>query len=597
VNRESIPDPEGASRSPAASAAGPCGWLAWALPLASSVSSIHGQVSWADDVAIVRDLGLWPVGTEGAISTLLAQCAAMLPLGGLSFRLSLVGALALALASRIFYGHVLRALDRAASSPINGLLALLTTSLWWLAPSVRAEALHLGGALPALALLLLGVAFASEAFEQASPRALAATGLTGAALLAESHAAGALFGALLLVLAGLEPRRRWRSSAGRLLGAFAGGLVLLGSLRGSSPFLATLPPVVAASDGHVLELVRSGIAAWPSELGAAPLLACVAGAVVAASSRALRRVLGPWAACVALAALLPALGPGSRALGVLLASLAVSAFFPFALQALLRCLWAYPLPFARPAAVLATTFAATLILARADQAASDPPEPTLGAEAWTDEALTRLPRDSLILIQSPELAYRLMAERTLHGTRPDVVGVPTQLLSTTFLRREPALLGPGLAALSRQLWVNGVPDEYALSRIADERSLFVEPDPSSDRRLLAHASPRGVWLELSPQPVSASERRDGLRRTRAILARAIEGAGGLERLDADTRRILGGVASGHARVLDALGERESAMRAWRASRHIDPIGQGRGPIAGAEPSSIHGRVAVGDLSR
>jgi hypothetical protein len=597
VNRESIPDPEGASRSLVPSAAGPCGWLAWALPLALSVSAIQGQTSWDDDAAVVRDLGLWPVGTEGAISTLLTQLASTLPLGGLSFRLSLSGALALAFASRIFYAQVLRALDREARTPINGLLALLTTSLWWLVPTVRADALQLGGPLPALALVLLGVSFAADAFEHGSPRALAATGLTWAALIAESHVAGGVFGVLLLVIAGVEPQRRWCSSAGRFVIAFGGGLALFGSLRALSPLSGALP-ANAAVVGDALQLVRRGVGAWPEDLGLVPLLTCVAGAAFAASSRALRRVVCPWACCAAVAAALPALGPSPATLQLqsVLSSLGVAAFFPFAIQAALRWLWAYRLPFARPAAVLATTFAATLILARADRAMSDSPASS-GAEAWTDEALTRLPRDSLVLIQSPELAFRLMAERTLHGTRPDVVIVPTALLSTTLLRREPGLLGPTLAPLSRQLWVNGAADEYALSRLADARSLFVEPDAHWDRRLLSHASPEGMWLAFYAQPVSTSERRDGVRRTRASLSRAIEGAGGLGDLDERTRRVLGGVAAAHAQVLAALGENDSARRAWRASRHIDPIRQPPRPLVQFETALTHGRVAVGDLSR
>jgi hypothetical protein len=214
-----------------------------------------------------------------------------------------------------------------------------------------------------------------------------------------------------------------------------------------------------------------------------------------------------------------------------------------------------------------------------------------------------LPSDSVLLVQSPALAYRLLASRTLHGTRPDVTLVPAGLLTASSLTGELQRSAPGASPLLRQLWVNGVADEYSLSRLADERPVLVELDASWDSRLLEHLRPEGLWLRFSAGASGASERRAAATRARVIVRRVLDVSGvGADdstharlAVDAETRRVLGDALGQQAMSLAALAEREPARRLVTMAGRIDPhnplAAELRERLAGPE----HGRVAISDL--
>jgi hypothetical protein len=620
VNRESIPvlGPEPGAPLPTLVRAldGPCAALSWTLPLGVALWSLGGDAGFRDDLGVVRDLGFARVGAEGVVSTLFTQWLAALPLGSRTLRASLVGVLALGLASRCFFDAVRSALDRRGAASSHPLLALLTSSLWALGPAVQSEATRLGGALPAVALVSLGLALGRRAVQRAEPVALAGSGLVLGAALAESHAAGACLAVALASLAAVEPSRVWWQAAWRFAGAGVGAFLLLASLRWGWPASApALPPAAtlnAVSSNLAeppnlgfLELVAQAAALVADELGGVTL----AGGVIAVGAARLRRAPAAWALPLALVAIGPAcLGVPADGTPtfILLSSFGVTAFFPFGVQALVHWAWRSSLPLARPAAVLSLIFASTLVLSRVDRATLAPPQ--RAAAVWAEEALGRLPPDSVLVVQSPALVLRLLASRTLHGTRPDVLVVPASLLTASSFGRDLPRSAPSAAPLLRQLWINGAADEYSLSHLADERPVFVELDPNWDARLLEHLRPDGLWLGYSAAELGAAERRDAPSRSRAALRRVLEAVGveepiepaiaGEDRavpLDRETRQALGAALGRQALALGALAEFGPARRLLRAARRIDPDNALAAGLAARLAEPALGRVAARDL--
>jgi len=573
-------------------------------PLVVGIWSTRAEPSWADDAAIVRDLGFVPMGLAGTVSTLVTQLVALLPLGSRFERLSLVGVLALALASRLLFGALLDLLERRARTALNPALACFASSLWALAPAVQQEAWRAGGALPAIVLVLCTERLAAAAFGRGEPALLAATGLCWGALLAESPSLAAGLGLWIFALAVYVGRRRLARELWRLLAGAAGVPLLAASLRWLRPdgltlsLLAGVPAPgsdAASAPAGVLELWRSIGAGWVQQLGALPLALAAAGVAVAMLSRSLRRRAVPWLGFALLPPLLawPTAAALPPVLGVL-SSLGVVAFFPLAVQALVSLLWASGLPLSRPAAVLSVSFAATLVLARTDGPRPGELPARSGTRLWTQRAFEQLPPDSLLLVESPALVLRLLAARTLQGTRPDVRVLSSALLAPGALRTDPALSGPELLPLLRELWVKGSVGEFSLTRLADERPVFTELVAGYDRRLLEHLRPDAVWLAVSAPALGPSERRAAALQSRGELQHMLDLAGGLAALDPGTRRVLADAAASQSWLLLELGEREAAARLLRAARRLDratPLGRER-ERPGAVPTQ--GRVAAGN---
>jgi hypothetical protein len=582
VNRESIPGLGAGAEAPRAVSRAldtPCAWLAVALPLVVGLASVSAEPGWGDDVGILRDLGFTRIGFDGVASTLLAQLLALLPIGGRFLRLSLVGVLALAFASRLLFEGVRALLDRRGPAPIHPLLALLASSLWALGPAVLGEATRAGGALPAVALVLLVLRLLPDAFEAGHPRALVGVGLAAGAALAESHAAGACAAIVLGGAAFVWRERSWPRHAGRLVSSFAFAFGLLSSLRWRVPAWASVLPApeavelsaVRAETGATLLRAGEAFAHACSGLGGVPLALGGVGLALAAYRGARwRRALVPWLLLAAsgfgAARALPS--PAASAFGALVPSLALAATFPLALAQAVEALWAARLPFGRHAAVLVVMFASTLVLSRVDGALLARPAPT-AVEAWTEAALAGLPRDASLLVHTPALARRLLASRVLSGTRPDVVLVPSAFITAGSIGRELWRSNPSTTPLLRQLWVNGSADEYSLARLADERPVRVELDRAWDRRLLEHLRPDGLWFGFSAPALGASERQEAALQVGVDLRGTLELSGGEAALDPGSRRALGDAVGAQALVLALLERDEPARRLLSAAQRID----------------------------
>ncbi|MEY4543814.1 MAG: hypothetical protein RL685_9 [Pseudomonadota bacterium] len=551
------------------------------LPLALALAvPVHGP-RWQDDLGLLRELGLVPAGTEGVLSMVSTQLLSLLPIGSSGARAGLVGALALAACGGLAFSAWRELLEARRSFVLNAPLALIGSQLWALSPLALAAAAGPGSGAMALCLLLIGVRLLRAG--PALPRTLPLLGVVLGLCFGESHLAA-------LALLGIVIVEAWWEGARSELpwGYLAAGFALAAGTCLLVPWLRTwapnhqldlgLGPLPGAAESAWLQPVDGG---WNAgfeqqlltQLGDAASLLALAGLGVAVLQRGLRRAWLPWA-LLTLAGVLAQLGSGDVAAAPawsgLAASVGAAAFVPLALQIGLCWLWSRPVPFTRFSSVLVLAFAATLVLQRVESfSAQAAPSPS-GAELWAEAALERLPARSVVLVESPTLALRLLSAQLLAGARPDVVTVPLSLLQrgtllTGLLRR-----APELAPVLRQVAVQGWADEAALSRLADERPLLVELDPRWNAHLLEHLRPEGLWLAFEPRGPTAIERRDGVEQSRFTLERLreqLEDAGALEPA---TRAALTASLRQRALLLAALGENEPAASTLRELLELEP---------------------------
>jgi hypothetical protein len=226
---------------------------------------------------------------------------------------------------------------------------------------------------------------------------------------------------------------------------------------------------------------------------------------------------------------------------------------------------------ARYAAALLVVFDFTLVLVTGEDSAYPADRRTQNAaEVWTDEALGNLPPRSLLLVRSEPVAWRLWAARVTRGERPDVVIVPLPLLSRGSVAARLMALEPGLSALIRDVAVSGQPSELSLSTLADQRPLFVELDPTWDKRLVNHLIPRPFWLRFGPHAFGRSDRAAALEKGRRPFQRVLDHAQTSEHRDRATLTMLGARAREQAVALAALGDRESVSEIVDDLKAINP---------------------------
>ncbi|HEU4578479.1 MAG TPA: hypothetical protein VFS67_09500 [Polyangiaceae bacterium] len=592
---ESAPEP---AYRPASWLDGPCAWLAWVLPLGFGVWSAGGAPRWQDDLAIVRGLGLVPAGSEGVVSSVLSQLFSLLPVGSRALRADLVGVVALAACSAVSFSLLCGLLDQRRAFGLNPLLALLGSQLWALSAESLGDAAAPGSGAVALLGLLLGARLVRSSSARSDARVFSVAGGLLGITFGESHAAALWLLAVLLgdwLFGGDDTELPWlRFAACFALGA--GSCALVPWLRSASGHawidlgLRSLPVDAAPESSAWLGWAASARAEL-ARIGALPALFALAGALIGFGDRGLRRSLAPWAILIAGSVLGPLLQRDSAPLCALAASAGLAAFVPIGLQAALAWLWSCQLPFAQPATVLGVSFAVTLVLQRVE-APGAPPQRELATEAWTDEALGRLPEHSVLLVESPALALRALSAQ-LQGARPDLTVLPLPLLhrgsvSSRLLRRAPAL-----APVLRQLAVNGAPDEYSFGRLADARPLFVQLDARWDARLFDHLCPDGLWLRFAARPLSKSERQLGADRAREALQRLLEPEAPVW-FDARTRAVLAQQVGQQALALAALGELEPAQRVLRSLHDLSPE-DALGQALAERLERGKGRVAINEL--
>lgn len=561
-------------------------WVPFGLAVARAASA--GQ--WRDDLPAVRDLGLVAVGLGGGLSTLITQALGLLPLGPRTFRAALGSAIALAIASRLLYGLVRRALAAAGHAPrLGAALAAIATLTAALSPTWQREGTAGGGAMIATALALgaltLGVRIAlapcSERSVALGPRTLLGLGALGGAALAESPPAALAIVVMTLALAlsqRLDPasasiRVRW--PAWPVLALAAGTGLVVAALLAAPLALRPIAPRAWVDVGRALSAAglsasdargprATALAGWIHEVGLVSLGIAAFGAGASLLRPRLRPLTLTLLSLVALDTLLPARVAGVLATDPLtvLRSLAVAslaACSALGVFEVVRRVLAAGFPLARAAAVLVVVFHLTLIALTSEEAgfATDRSE-QMAAEVWADEALGRLPGRSAILVRSPAVAWRLWAARLTRGERPDVVVIPIPLLDKGRVAAGLIADERELEPLLRDYALTGSPTEFALSKVADARPLHVELDPTWSKRLVSHLRLGGLWLEYAPEPLGPSDRKQSSTAATAPLRRVMTAIAAASVPESPTAAVLATTLRADASVLHALGEREAA---------------------------------------
>lgn len=574
------------------------GWVVLALAFIEALNGANGWPDWQRDAAALRSLGLIPTGLEGCVSTLLAQLAERLPVGAHLLRADCVSAVAAAISARLVYALVLRSLERASPFAANPVLAAVASLLCALGPRAGAENVW-GGAAVATALVWLALYAASHPRARDDARVWALAGVALGLAGAEDSAAGAL-AALLVALAF---RRRAAPSV-------RAAVVLVPALLafGASALVVLVPALGLGRWLALSELGSSALAppttptlTLPMSLGTASPWAeglLLLGVVVAlllprarARSAPLLLVLGVGVLAELVAAAFGARAPSSL---VWSSSLAAAGPAALALSLAARGAWRARVPLAKPACALLVSFSLTLLVQRLDAAAKRPRSGPSGAEAWTTRALERLPPGALVLLQSERLWRRWLAARVAYDVRPDVVVVPAAWLAAG-AAPPGALALPAIAGgLARKLMIEGHADERSLSRVADERPVFVELDPLWDERLLEHLAPGPLWLSFAPHAVHRAERRAGVAESLAALELTLR-AGEASGRDERTRRVLSDIVTQQALALAAVGDRAGAAKLLRAERALGVRDARARSLARRLRREERGRVALREL--
>lgn len=586
-----------------------CGWVALVGPILVGILAASGWSQWRDDLAVVRDLGVVPVGSEGVLSMVLAQLSSFIPIGGRLLRATWVSCLALGICGRLLYGMVRDALRAGDSDVRSPLVALLASALAVVSPIAQTEAARVGGVLPALALLLAGL-LGLQAWRRSSDARLApGLGLLTGVTVCESQASGGV-----LLLAGLaywvtDPRRSARGEGLPFSCAF-GFSTLLGSLfswlrpLSDRAWLDLGAHNLATGGGQETPLATlgAGLASIGASAGASLGLvaASVGGLSLVASlaNPAKRSACQTLFALVAFGCVQPifVVAGHERSAGLSELSLAFGLVGCAAvgLQWGLRTLREAQLPYSGSVSPLVLVLSATLVLRGLDRVPMPKRVPQTGAEAWTEEALGKLPARSLLLVRREATAYRLLASRVLQGYRADVISVPTSLLGHGSFAQDLLAAEPELSSLLRQLAVHGHADEYSLSVLADARPLFVELDPQWDQRLLEHLRPEAMWLGFSAHALGPSDRKAGLLRSQKAFER-VTAAVDNGQLETRTQEMLVWIAEQQALVLASLGDRKGASQALDVLEGLEPLAPVLIELRERLARRSRGRVAVADL--
>ena len=254
------------------------------------------------------------------------------------------------------------------------------------------------------------------------------------------------------------------------------------------------------------------------------------------------------------------------------------------------------IPFAQPAAALLVVFDFTLVLMTGEDSSYVADRRSQNAaEVWTDEALSALPNRSLILVRSQAVAWRLWAARVVRGERPDLVVVPLPLLDKGSVATSLLTMEPNLAPLIREMSLAGKPNEYSLSVLSDTRPLYVELDPSWDRRLVDHMIPKQLWVAFAPHAVGRSDRVAGRKHGRRAFERVLSAASTPTHQDSATLAVLGARAEEQAFALAALGDRGAVGEILADIKRIDPASPFASELEARMKKHRRGRVDVSGL--
>lgn len=529
-------------------------------PVVVALARLQGQARWGDELAIIRGLGLMQVGGEGVVSSALASGLAAVPIGSTVFRLTLLNPLLAGVGAWLTFELALHLFPRRQQHWLQPIAALAAAWMTGMAAVWLDAANGVGGPLLGACLVLLVVQTL-----QGRPRR--GTGVQWAMLVGL-----------------LASEARWA-----LPPVLMGGLVAL-LLNGRLPSLVVVFTRLALAIGVAATCLLPSLAeslggqdTWRLGLDLELPLPVQNGASLAAdfdgypAFLAILALLGLLISTRGRRLALPMVG---TALGALLFDSPVNRLVLIALCAAIsvRGLWSVlgwvqhtGLPFRAMSLRLVLVFhlcAVLMVIEGGQQRASQ--QQVSGVQDWSEEVFDRLPANGLLLVNSPEAAWRLWADRLTHGLRPDVVVIPSALLAHGSLAEQLLTIEPSLHRLIRDVAAEGVVSEYALAELADTRPLRVEFDASWSPRMLAHLVGDGLWFRFAPHAMGSSDRKQGLAAVEAAAGRVVRAARSKAGRDEATLARLNDDLFRHALVAAVLGERTTADRLFRRLRRIAP---------------------------
>lgn len=530
--------------------------LSWAVVLATLGTLIHASDAplWATDGALLGadEAGAW----TGQLSQLLSGGFRVLPLGSLTLRSTLLGALASGLCAGLIWQLTFDLMAASGRRPrMDAWLALAAAlGVVFAVPWMTDATVAAGGAatrvLPGLFLwtLLVRPRTTSARWLQ-HPAALGV--LLGVSIGESPWVALAVF-LVCLLLGSFRSRRE--------LGVF----VLAGAAVGAA---LLLPAALTAS----LEDLRE-LGPWPEPArfpGVLPLeflrdvgLFASAGVVAFLVPGGPGRSLWiPLGTVVVLDVLVPAARAGATLSAVegcaarsALHLLLLATVAPAGALGLRRVLdWALGLgviAVGQGAALLTVLTLAVSTAGLEDAHRYLSQTDVSGARAWTSAALDDLPLGALILTRTAPVGRRLRAAQ-MQGERPDVLVVRLDRLSRPRTLTRALQAEPALEPLIVDLSLGEPPSEESLSLLVDQRPVFVEPGPGWAPRLLGHVEPALPLAAFSPFPLAHSDRLANVEERKARIERVLAATERGIRPDRATQTVL---QSGAERVLAMLKE-------------------------------------------
>jgi len=530
--------------------------LPWAVVLGALGTLVHASDAplWATDGALLGtdEAGAW----TGQLTRALASLLHVLPLGSLTLRCTLLGAVASGLCAGLLWQLTVDLLGRGEGRPKTDAWLALAAALGvvFSVPWMTDATVAAGGAAPrVLPGLVLWVLLSS-------PKR-ARTGFVTHPL-----ALGALFGITLgespwvgcavLVVGLVSPPLSSRRAAGQFAAAAALVTLAVFAPAALSVSLDDLAHVdVWPRDGRFPGLGPTG---FIRDVG----LLATAGVVLAAVlGRKERSLWLPTGVVVLLDVLIPASASGTslgtvegcpaRAALHLLMLASVAPLGALGLRRLLDLALGLGVLAARQGAALLTVLALAASTAGLEDAHRYLAQTDVsGARAWTSAAFDELPPGALVLTRTEPVGRRLRAAQ-MQGERPDVLVVRLDRLSRPRTLARALQAEPALEPLIVDLSLGEPPSERALAVLVDKRAVYVEPGPGWDARLLKHVEPALPLAAFSPYPLGSSDRLANVLERKARIERVFEATERGVRPDRATQHVL---ATGAELVLSMLSE-------------------------------------------
>jgi hypothetical protein len=492
-------------------------------PACLAAVAVNNVAGGAYDAGVARALGL-DAQPWHSLDAAAAGVLACLPVGTLTARAAMGGALVLAAAGAVVYVLARALLEACAEAPRLGpMVAVIATWCALLGGAWQLEGAAVGGSTLSAMLAVAPLA----ALAAGNPLGLAVFGL--AVAFSQDPLAGlcAYVACAAFVLADTEMRsgvldawrKDWRALAAlKLAGLAPLGLAMARTRAAGVPVMEALMAPYAGERG-----VSVGGSPWPfvhREIGAVLLAAAVVGTVLAllvprarATAAALVVMTAAGLACGWLGV---PLGPTRFGAPVLAAVACACVLAGVAMQALVRAIAGARVPLAGASAAMVLVLELAAPVDIADEAYDRgsvrlhgaPPWLDSPAATWDDAAWGVLPPRAVVLVTDRTTWRRAAAAEATGALRGDVAVVPTfahGALAARVLARDGALL-----PLWRDLELAGAPSEASLSSLAGARPVVMAFAPAWAHVLAKHLVPAGLFDRFEPEPRGTSDRRKGL---------------------------------------------------------------------------------------